>query len=95
MKDVTTATLEQELKKADKLITSAEQDLDSAKQSKAPRSTVKHLEERVKALGSKRKRIEAALSKHTKAINSEEQTQDTKKAAAPSGKKGAKKEGDE
>ena len=86
--------LEKEIEKIDNLITSANNELDGAKQTKAPRSTVKHLEERVKALETRKKRFEKALTNFKKQSKSEGQSEDTEKAAAPSGKKGEKKEGD-
>ena len=88
--------LKQEIKKADKLIISAQQELDSAKSNKAPQGTIKHLTQRVKALESRKKRIETALGKYGKQVTTGAQSKDTKNTATASGKKAEDKtEGDE
>lgn len=87
--------LTQEIGKADKLIISAQHELDSAKSNKAPQGTIKHLEKRVKALESRKTRFVKARSKLIKQEITGEQQEDTKTAATPSGKKGEdKKDGD-
>ena len=51
--------MKQEKIKQQKLIDTAQQQLDSAKKSKAPKSTIKFLEQRVKALGNRKAKLEA------------------------------------
>ena len=87
--------IKQEIKKADSLIISAQQELDSAKKNKAPQGTIKHLEQRVKALKGRKVRFEKALSKYGEPVISEGQPIVKKNTATPSGKKGDKKAGDE
>lgn len=85
--------IKQEITKADNLIETAQRELDSAKKNKAPQGTIKHLEQRVKALESRKKRYEKALSKLSNS-DTEGQSKDKKNAAASSGKKAGKKDGD-
>jgi len=68
-----------EKRKYGNLIESAQKELDSAKSHKAPKSTISHLEQRVKSLTGHLKKIDVILSK------------DKVNAATPSGKKGDKK----
>lgn len=83
-----------EARKYGHLIESAQHELDSAKSSKAPQSTIKHLEQRVKALNKHLKKIEAMNSKSKEQVKSGAQSED-QNAATPSGKKGEdKKDGD-
>lgn len=79
--------LEQEIEKVGELIKSAQQELDSANKSKAPQSTITHLEDRIKALSKRTKRFEAALNKYSKKSGkTEEQPKVKKSTAASSGK---------
>ena len=89
--------LKQEIGKIDKLIESAQQELDSAKSNKAPQGTIKHLENRIKNLKKRLKRFESARSKLRKQEITGVQSTGTENTATPSGKKGDtdKKEGDE
>lgn len=89
MSDETTKIIRQEVRKVEHLIESAQQQLDSAKQDKAPQSTVKHLEARIEALEEKKKRFEAAFKNEAQNISEENKES---KATTPSGKKGEKKE---
>ncbi|MHA1136510.1 MAG: hypothetical protein ACTSSE_08490 [Candidatus Thorarchaeota archaeon] len=74
-----------EEKKNSNLIDSAQKELDSAKKAKAPKSTIKHMEQRVKALEGRKDKIEKAITKTRK----EEITGD-ENATASSGKKAGK-----
>jgi len=81
--------IRQEVRKVENLIESAQQQLDSAKQNKAPQSTVKHLEARIEALEERKQRCETALKNETQGKS---EGHDDSKTTAPSGKKGDKKE---
>ena len=87
--------LEKEIKKIDYLIESAQQELDSANKSKAPKGTITHLKDRIEALEKRKKRFETALAKYQKPVKTEGQTKVKTKTTPPSGEKGADEEGDD
>ena len=78
--------LKPEIKKIGNLIESAQQELDSAKQSKSPQSTITHLKDRIGALEKRKKRFETALAKYQKQVKAEEQLKVKKSTATSSGK---------
>jgi len=93
--DLAKSTIKKEIVKTENFIVSTQQQLDSAKQSKASQSTIVFLEERIEALEQRKKRFNFAISKLEKTDKTGEQTGDKKKAAATSGKKvEGKKDGD-
>lgn len=95
-KPVDERVMEQEIEKADKLIVAAQQQLDGAKQSKASQSTIEHLEQRVKALATRKARFTKSLAK-LKPQPIGKQTKAKKSTAPSSGKTDEPKEkaGDE
>lgn len=94
MKDETTRMLGIEMKKADLLITSAQQELDGAKSNNAPQSTIKHLEQRVKALTGRKIKLEKAISEYGEHSDNGVQSATKKNTATSGGKKAGKKAGD-
>ena len=64
----------QQTKKLQKLLDAAQQKLDSAKDSKAPKSTIKFLEQRVKALEGKIKKWEKKKVQDVDGVKEQEKT---------------------